>query len=542
MPKLAIAHVAADEFIARKIHTMLAESGYDVWFDPMAEHWDSSRWLEHGSGADAVILLLSDQWAETEWPDFEAGSLEYEADLVIPVLLSASYSQHLSSSSAWLDDAIVVVHERPDFLDRFVDQLRARLSLRLPDHRVHLFSDMMVDEEVACLPPEMATWDGMRHYFDEVVRSYRHLDSAVGVFDYIQTQHATTNAARPGFEGRPEELSDRAKEAVPPELPGVRRIQHHLYAGLSLLSVGASERRRYSGSATGTPPPSGCAVKANVAEQWLPRFAGLFEASFHREIYRYASGSWASSHCRHLGDNCFEFVSARPEVVIHSNMVRSDEASDVLAVSHLDVDQSFALTRARLTELQETLEILVSRLLSPPDLPTMNTVDALCIHQRNLTRTLLVAPCLDYVLGTTFIQDYDEESVCRALTPSGLWSEDRVSELRTLWSEGNSASQIACLLGVGFTRNRVIGKVHRLGLAARAVKCVRPIWGSTICTEADAGIGPCQNSLVPEVAVDPEDRTDFDTSDAFRFALASWPRGALSADLHQERRYLCRSQ
>src|SRR3954466_12453637 len=47
------------------------------------------------------------------------------------------------------------------------------------------------------------------------------------------------------------------------------------------------------------------------------------------------------------------------------------------------------------------------------------------------------------------------------------WSEDRVEQLKTLWTEGLSASQIARALG-GVTRNAVIGKVHRLGLAGRA--------------------------------------------------------------------------
>ena len=47
------------------------------------------------------------------------------------------------------------------------------------------------------------------------------------------------------------------------------------------------------------------------------------------------------------------------------------------------------------------------------------------------------------------------------------WSEDRVEQLKNLWTEGLSASQIARALG-GVTRNAVIGKVHRLGLAGRA--------------------------------------------------------------------------
>jgi GcrA cell cycle regulator len=47
------------------------------------------------------------------------------------------------------------------------------------------------------------------------------------------------------------------------------------------------------------------------------------------------------------------------------------------------------------------------------------------------------------------------------------WTDERVETLKKLWAEGHSASQIAGELG-GVTRNAVIGKVHRLGLAGRA--------------------------------------------------------------------------
>jgi len=48
------------------------------------------------------------------------------------------------------------------------------------------------------------------------------------------------------------------------------------------------------------------------------------------------------------------------------------------------------------------------------------------------------------------------------------WTDERVELLRQLWLEGRSASQISAVLGAGLTRNAVIGKVHRLGLAGRA--------------------------------------------------------------------------
>jgi len=45
------------------------------------------------------------------------------------------------------------------------------------------------------------------------------------------------------------------------------------------------------------------------------------------------------------------------------------------------------------------------------------------------------------------------------------WTEERVETLKTLWTQGNSASEVSRSLGV--TRNAVIGKVHRLGLGRR---------------------------------------------------------------------------
>jgi len=48
------------------------------------------------------------------------------------------------------------------------------------------------------------------------------------------------------------------------------------------------------------------------------------------------------------------------------------------------------------------------------------------------------------------------------------WTDERIEQLKQHWMEGKSASQIAGLLGHGLSRNAVIGKVHRLGLAGRA--------------------------------------------------------------------------
>ncbi|MBN9070018.1 MAG: GcrA family cell cycle regulator [Rhizobiales bacterium] len=47
-----------------------------------------------------------------------------------------------------------------------------------------------------------------------------------------------------------------------------------------------------------------------------------------------------------------------------------------------------------------------------------------------------------------------------------MWTDERVEQLKKLWAEGLSASQIAAQLG-GVSRNAVIGKVHRLHLSSR---------------------------------------------------------------------------
>ena len=47
------------------------------------------------------------------------------------------------------------------------------------------------------------------------------------------------------------------------------------------------------------------------------------------------------------------------------------------------------------------------------------------------------------------------------------WTKEREQKLRELWGKGYTASQIAEMLGGDTTRNAVIGKAHRLKLAAR---------------------------------------------------------------------------
>ena len=46
------------------------------------------------------------------------------------------------------------------------------------------------------------------------------------------------------------------------------------------------------------------------------------------------------------------------------------------------------------------------------------------------------------------------------------WNEEKVAKLKELWGKGNTASQIAEIIG-GLSRNAVIGKAHRLNLSSK---------------------------------------------------------------------------
>ena len=48
------------------------------------------------------------------------------------------------------------------------------------------------------------------------------------------------------------------------------------------------------------------------------------------------------------------------------------------------------------------------------------------------------------------------------------WTPEKVGKLKKLWGNGNTASEIAGIIG-GVTRNAVIGKAHRLNLVTKSV-------------------------------------------------------------------------
>ena len=49
------------------------------------------------------------------------------------------------------------------------------------------------------------------------------------------------------------------------------------------------------------------------------------------------------------------------------------------------------------------------------------------------------------------------------------WTLERVDKLKQLWGKGNTAGQIASIIG-GVTRNAVIGKAYRLNLTAKSIQ------------------------------------------------------------------------
>jgi GcrA cell cycle regulator len=51
------------------------------------------------------------------------------------------------------------------------------------------------------------------------------------------------------------------------------------------------------------------------------------------------------------------------------------------------------------------------------------------------------------------------------------WTDERIATLTRMWRDGFSASQVARELG-GVTRSAVIGKIHRLGVAGRALPAI----------------------------------------------------------------------
>jgi GcrA cell cycle regulator len=103
------------------------------------------------------------------------------------------------------------------------------------------------------------------------------------------------------------------------------------------------------------------------------------------------------------------------------------------------------------------------------------------------------------------------------------WTDERVEQLKALWTEGLSASQIARVLG-GVTRNAVIGKVHRLGLAGRAgpTRSERPRHTSSHRSAPRAQ--PVEREIVEEDPVVLDDGS-FVTVLSINDRMCRWPIG-----------------
>ena len=84
------------------------------------------------------------------------------------------------------------------------------------------------------------------------------------------------------------------------------------------------------------------------------------------------------------------------------------------------------------------------------------------------------------------------------------WTEERIDRLKTLWSQGITASQIADELG-GVSRNAVIGKAHRLGLQSRPspVKPNEDEDGGPAAVEAEAARPAPAAQPAPAAAPEP---------------------------------------
>ena len=62
------------------------------------------------------------------------------------------------------------------------------------------------------------------------------------------------------------------------------------------------------------------------------------------------------------------------------------------------------------------------------------------------------------------------------------WTDEKVNKLKDLWGKGQTASQIAAIIG-GVSRNAVIGKAHRLNLSAK-IKTRSSISQNTVITNS----------------------------------------------------------
>lgn len=74
------------------------------------------------------------------------------------------------------------------------------------------------------------------------------------------------------------------------------------------------------------------------------------------------------------------------------------------------------------------------------------------------------------------------------------WTPERVDELKKLWADGLSCTQIAYRLRGGATRNSVIGKVNRLGLPPRCNRQWHQRQGRTLLSQVHVETDPTRQN------------------------------------------------
>ena len=107
------------------------------------------------------------------------------------------------------------------------------------------------------------------------------------------------------------------------------------------------------------------------------------------------------------------------------------------------------------------------------------------------------------------------------------WTEEKVNKLKELWGKGNTASQIAEIIG-GISRNAVIGKAHRLNLSAKIKTRTAASNQSFENTISDKSVKTRRgrkskfNSLIIEKDFEPENPKQLEELDE---SSCKWPIG-----------------
>lgn len=81
-----------------------------------------------------------------------------------------------------------------------------------------------------------------------------------------------------------------------------------------------------------------------------------------------------------------------------------------------------------------------------------------------------------------------------------LWNEANIELLTTYWKEGLSASQVAEKLGPEFTKNAVIGKIHRLKIQNEGNRTPRPRAASPKPRTASRGVSRPRRAVARSTA------------------------------------------